>query len=214
MRIACAALLVLALGCHKGTNATATTEGSGSSVASGSGSAGGSATATGSGSTATGSGSVATGSGSAATGNGGAATGSAAASPELVAALDDLDRWLAPVLKLDTHPRIVALAKAQPTLLDKTQKLAAMSPPSGVTPDAWSQAVGAFKDQIDGVGLCTQNLAGYDKMSKAAQTSADDGYEECTQRIPETFAAIVKLVPGAPAPGTHANDPAMTPPAK
>jgi hypothetical protein len=192
MRFACAALLVLALGCHK-NKAAGTTEGSGSGVATGSGSAAETGSA---------------GSGSA------AMAGSAAASPELVAALDDLDRWLAPVLKLDTHPRIVALAKLQPALRDKTEKLAAMSPPTGATPEAWSQAVGEFRDQIEGVGMCTQDLAGYDKLSKAAQASADDGYEECTQKIPETFAAVVALVPGAKPAGTHANDPVIEAPGK
>jgi hypothetical protein len=102
----------------------------------------------------------------------------------------------------------------QPALRDKTEKLAAMSPPPGASADAWSQAVGDFRDQIEGVGMCTQDLAGYDKLSKAAQAAADDGYEECTQKIPETFAAVVKLVPGAKPAGMHAKDPVMEPPSK
>jgi hypothetical protein len=199
MKIAYAALLALALGCHKETKVAGggSTEGTGSAGAVGSAGASEPGKPSGSGSAGT-------------TGTAGSANGS----PELVAAIDELDQWLAPALKLDTHPRIVALAKMQPTLVDKTDKLKTMKPPAGVAADAWGGAVDNFKAQIDGVGLCTQDLAKYDKMSKAAQTAADDGYEECTQKISETLAVVAKLVPGAKPPGTHANDPVMTPPAK
>src|SRR5439155_2788779 len=75
----------------------------------------------------------------------GSGTASGSASPALVAAVADIDHDLAPVLKLDVHPRVVALAKLQPALLTKVQTLASAARPRVSRP-----APGTVHETTDG----------------------------------------------------------------
>lgn len=186
----CAVLLVV--GCHKGNKPTESA-----------GSAGSSTTANGSGMTA---GSAAPGS---ASGGSAAAPSTPQGSPQAIAALDELDRWLAPLGKLEIHPRFVAMCGAAKTLGDKATALKPLG-----EGQAWADAVDKLSGDIDGFSLCCQDLDDYDKLEPEGKTAADHKHRDCMKPVPESFAAVVALVPGAKPAGTHANDPVMKPPAK
>lgn len=211
MRFLCPAILLVMLGCHKGTNTAGPSRVGSAST--------GSATAGGTTEGSAAAGSAAAGSaaaGSAAAGSaaaGSTAANSATAAPEMIAALDDMDRRLAPVMKLDVHPRFVALVKLQPELRKEWEAIKTMKPPPGVAEATWSQAVDNLGDQVGGLGMCAQDFkpAWYAKASKAMKQAADESYQECIKDLPDAFAAVVKLVPGANPPGTHASDPVMSP---
>lgn len=210
MRFTFAAVLVLAIGCHKAPQAGGATGSapvaSGAGVTAGSGSAAAAEPAGGSATGPTSADDSAAASGSAAT--------AGAPSPKLLALVDDFDRWLAPAWKIDVHPRFVALVGMQPTLRAKWESLKALAPPPGVDASAWSQAVDNLGDQIGGLGMCAKDFkpAWYAKASEVMKEAADEGYADCMKGIPDAFAAVVKLVPGAKPPGTHANDPLMSGP--
>jgi hypothetical protein len=143
---------------------------------------------------------------------GSASTGSAtAASGPQVAALDELDRWIAPIYKLDVPARYKAMCAAASTVREKVKALETIGPPSGVEAQAWSDAVGDLEGAVDGVRMCCQDLGDYEKASPEVKKGADSNHDDCMKPVPDAFMAVVKLVPGAKPAGTHANDPVMTP---
>lgn len=194
MKLAFCAVL-LAVGCHKGNKAT---ESSGSAGSAGSATTG-SATA--------GNGSAGSAAGDSPTA--GSATAGSAGSAQAVAALDELDRWLAPLAKLDIHPRYVAMCADAQTLAAKAGALKPLG-----EGQAWSDAVDKLSGDIDGFSLCCQDLADYDKLPPEGKTATDHTDRDCMKPVAASFAAVVALVPGAKPPGTHAGDPPITSPAK
>lgn len=141
-----------------------------------------------------------------------AAGGSAAVPPAgpQVAALDDLDRWLAPIYKLDVRARYKAMCAAGFTLEKKELALASMGAPAGVDAKAWEDATTLLHGEIGGTRLCCKDdMKAYDKFPEALKVAADEGHNDCMKGTPDALAAVIKLVPGAKPFGTHANDPLM-----
>lgn len=198
--------VVLVLGCHKKDARTgAGSVGSAEVV----GSAATSATTDTAGSAAVGSATVVDATQGSATA-GSATDGSASAGPQ-AAAVDTLDRWIAPIYKLAVPDRYRAICRAAVTIRRKADELRVMPPPPGVDAQVWTQANETFADDVGGVGMCCNDLADYEKASASEKEVADGQNEACMKPLPASFAALAKLVPGAPAPGTHANDPVMKP---
>jgi hypothetical protein len=142
----------------------------------------------------------------ASTSSAGSATG-AAVSPELLKALDEMDRMLAPVFKLEPPERFNAFCAERGELTAKAQAIEAAPAPAGVTD--W--AANAKKLSTDLVGdplkepevccrLAPQGLKG--EQEKTQNRINDD----CVRPIHESFKKLVASVPGAPAADAHAND--------
>ena len=139
------------------------------------------------------------------------ASGSAATSPQ-AAALDELDRWLAPLAKLDVRAQLTFMCEAMPVLRDKTTALYAGASPAGVAADNWRSTGEALSGSVESVGMCCQSYGFYDKPPKPH--GDEDDWRDCMKAYPDAFAAVAKLVPGGKPLGVHANDPVMTPPNK
>lgn len=144
-------------------------------------------------------------------GSAGVGSATAGVAGPQAAAVDALDRWIAPIYKLAGSDRYRAICHAANTIRVKADELRVMSPPSGVDAQAWTDANETFAGDVAGVGMCCQDLADYEKGSAALKEVADGQHDECLKPLPVSFAALAKLVPGAPTPGTHANDPVMKP---
>ncbi len=57
--------------------------------------------------------------------------------------------------------------------------------------------------------MCCQDVKDYDKLTGAVKDGADSNHGDCMKPVPDAFAGVVKLVPGAKSFGTHGNDPLM-----
>jgi len=49
----------------------------------------------------------------------------------------------------------------------------------------------------------------YDTLTGAVKEGADSNHDDCMKPVPQAFAAVAKLVPGAKPFGAHGNDPLM-----
>jgi len=195
------AYVVLALGCHKSEKVEATT-GSGSSSGAGHTTASAGSTATGSvGSAATGS------SGVSVVGSGTATTAPTSSAPsqmsQLAKAVDDFDRWLAPIWRLPDKERFAILCRVAKDLVAKSDALRAM--PNTATD--WQATVDGLSGYIWAAQKCCVEQP--KKLSPVMQAAQDDNNADCIKPLHDSFAEVVKLVPGAPAIDTHANDPVM-----
>ena len=64
----------------------------------------------------------------------------------------ELDRWLAPIYKLEVPTRYKAMCAAGDKLRAKAMELKPLGPPGGGDAQAWSDATDGLAAQIDGVG--------------------------------------------------------------
>lgn len=142
-----------------------------------------------------------------------AANSTADARPQ-VAALDDLDRWLAPLYKLPVPQRYKSFCAAGNVIIAKVESLNSLTTPAGGDPQSWTNAVDNLANKVNGVRMCCVDVGDYDKLSASMKQVADWNDDDCMKEVPDAFAAVVKLVPGAKPPGTHSNDPLMASPTK
>lgn len=128
-----------------------------------------------------------------------------------VTALDEIDRWIAPLFTLTVSKRYKRFCAAADTIVKKVDALNSLAPPSGTSAQRWTEVVDNLAYTVLGVSMCCSDAADYDELSEPMKEVADSNNERCMKDVPDAFAAVVKLVPGAKPPGTHANDPVMTP---
>ena len=129
-----------------------------------------------------------------------AAAGSAApgaASPELAKAIDDADRWLAPIFKLSAKERFKAFCAALPDLTARAAAIQAAPAPAGVSD--WATYAESFKSDVGTTDMCCK------------KPTDDASNDDCINGVHESFERLVGMVPGAPAVDAHAGDPLMSP---
>lgn len=115
------------------------------------------------------------------------------ANPEAKRALDDFDRWLAPVWKQPEDKRLAALCAIKAPLNERAVTLQKVAV-AGVAPEQWQGATSQLAESVDALDLC-----------------CNGGAAACVDEVHKTFAAAIALVPGAAPIDRHKDDPPMTP---
>jgi hypothetical protein len=135
-----------------------------------------------------------------------------AASPELLKALDEMDRVMAPIFKLEPPARFDAFCAVRAKLAANAQAIAAAPAPPGVAD--WAAKAKKLENDMSEDPLrepevcCRLAPQGL----KGKQRKTQDGInDDCVTPIHESFKQLVASVPGAPAADAHANDPLSAP---
>jgi hypothetical protein len=173
-------VVLLAIGCHKdpgGGSAAAGSQGAVGANAAGANAAGANAA----------------GANAAGANAAGANAAGAVASSDASKAVDDFDRWLAPIWKLSTNDRLAPLCKSLKTLQAKASTMQKLPAPAAAAADRWKDETTRLSTTMGTLDLCC---------------STHD--ETCINDVHEVFAAVVALVPGARPIDSHKDDPVMS----
>jgi hypothetical protein len=116
----------------------------------------------------------------------------APATGDALDALDDFDRWLAPIWKLEGAARIQATCRAQHGLVARATTLQHTPAPAHAAADRWQEETTRLATTTGTLDLCCQTRD-----------------NSCLSDLHEVFVGLVALAPGAPPADRHKNDPAQ-----
>ncbi|HEX4422546.1 MAG TPA: hypothetical protein VH165_31745 [Kofleriaceae bacterium] len=122
-----------------------------------------------------------------------APTQAAPATGDAIAALDDFDRWLAPIWKLEGAARIQATCRAQHGLVARATTLQHAPAPAHAAADRWQEETTRLATTTGTLDLCCRTRD-----------------NSCLSDLHEVFVGLVALASGVPPADRHKDDPAQT----